>query len=112
MKIEDHPTHARNSRYIVFFSVIIAVASWGTGFYIYEKFQDQLLLEVFVTIFMLSVGLFLISITGRAYICKCPRCKTLLFKQQRVDDEDSRKFVCKRCNTIWDTKVKLSVGGS
>lgn len=62
----------------------------------------------FVGLFMLSVAAFLLLAVIRAQMCRCPTCRGWLFTQVKVDtDTESRRFVCKACKVIWDTKIAL-----
>jgi len=111
MKREVHPSHAKITKLALIIIALVVFTSWGLGFYVQEKLSNQQLVNILVLICIGFFAIFLLIFVLRAYICKCPVCKTWLFKQEKVEDGESRKFICHSCNTIWDSKVKLIIGG-
>ena len=113
MQVKIHPTHALKTRQIIYGLLILILASFGATYFAQENLSNQTIVNYSVGVGLVSGICMLLIILLRALVCRCPVCKTWLTKQVKVNiDEDTRKFICKKCNTIWDSKVQLTYGSN
>jgi hypothetical protein len=100
--IKKHPTHFRISSYIGGFLLVLAIVSFGVGIYLQQKGQIELS-HKFAFSFLISCALLISWLFFRMKLCKCPSCGKWLSKLAAGDKSKSRKFICDKCNIIWDT---------
>jgi len=113
MQIKTHPTHALKTRRIIYGLLILVVVSFGVTYFAQENLSNQTIVNYSVVVGLVSMISMLITALMRALMCRCPVCKAWLVKQVKVEiDTDTRKFICKKCNTIWDSKVQLTYGSN
>lgn len=112
VEIKIHPTHAKNTKHILVGLGVIAVLGWAIGMVIGQHDQNPEMVTILAFIVVASVfGIFIIA-SLRAFLIQCPTCKKLLTKQVSVNKStETRKFCCKKCNVIWDSKVTYEFGG-
>lgn len=112
MEIKKHPTHAKTIKYILVGLSVIAALGWAIGMAIGQHNQHPERVNSLAFIVVASgFGIFLVALL-RAFLIQCPTCKKMLTKQVSVNTStETRKFCCKRCNVIWDSKVQLEFGG-
>jgi hypothetical protein len=112
VEIKIHPTHARNTKNIMVGLGVVAISGWVIVMEIGQHNQNPEIVNIIVLIGVISgFGIFIVD-SLRAFLLKCPSCKKLLTKQVSVNvSTETRKFCCKRCNVIWDSKVKYEFGG-
>jgi len=111
MQVRIHPTHALTTRRIIYGLLVMVLASFAVTYYVQVNLSNQLIVNYSVAVGLVSLIFMLLIVLLRALVCSCPVCKTWLTKQIKVDiDSDTRKFVCEKCNTIWDSKVQLTFG--
>lgn len=112
MEIKIHPTHARNTKYIMFGLGVAAASSWAIGMAIGQNDQNPEIVNVLAFIIVTCGFGMIIMASLRACLIQCPTCKKLLTKQVSVNKStETRKFCCHRCNVIWDSKVQYEFGG-
>jgi len=112
VEIKIHPTHARNTKNIMVGLGVVAISSWAIGMVIGQHDQNPEIVNIIVLIGITSVFSILIIASLRAFLIQCPICKKLLNKQVTVNiSSETRKFCCKKCNIIWDSKVQYEFGG-
>jgi hypothetical protein len=112
MEIKVHPTHAKNTKHILVGLGVIAISAWATGMLIGQHGKNPEMLNILAFIVVASgLGIFITALL-RALLIQCPTCKKLLTKQVLVNKStETRKFCCKRCNVIWDSRVQYEFGG-
>lgn len=112
MKIKIHPTHARYTKNIMVGLGVAAISSWTIGMAIGQNDQNPEIVNILAFIGVASGFGILILASLRAFLIQCPTCKKLLTKQVSVNKStETRKFCCKRCGVIWDSKVHYEFGG-
>ena len=111
MIIEPHPTHARHTRFVIAALFAIAVISWAIGYYAQESLEHQFLVNICVSIFMISGSLILILFIAREHFLRCLTCKRWLRNRGKIGENNTRNFVCSKCNIIWDSAIKVSGAG-
>jgi hypothetical protein len=73
---------------------------------------DYAISQVFIGLAMAGGALTMLLALLRAQMCRCPQCKSWLFRQLKVDtDTEPRLFVCNRCSITWNSQVILTFGG-
>jgi hypothetical protein len=100
--IKKHPTHFKISSYVGGLLLILALVSFGIGIYLQQKGQVELS-HKFGLSFLINTALLISWLFFRMKLCKCPSCGRRLSKLAFGDKLKSRKFICQKCNTIWDT---------
>jgi hypothetical protein len=112
VEIKIHPTHARNTKRILVGLGITAALGWAMAMIVGQNGQNLEVVTVLAFIVVASgFGIF-ITDSLRAFLMQCPNCKKLLTKQVSVNKSiETRKFCCKSCNVIWDSKVQYEFGG-
>lgn len=106
MNTAKHPTHRRTTAVGAIILGLLILSSFCIHFYSYGMPDTNL--HKWSTFFgFVCLALFCIWIPFRGYVCKCPSCKIWLFKQPERETGETRKFICKSCNTIWDTGVVI-----
>jgi len=112
VEIKTHPTHARNTKNIMVGLGVAAISGWAIAMAIGQNDQNPEIVNVLAFIVVTSgFGIIILS-SLRAFLIQCPTCKKLLTKQVSVNKStETRKFCCKRCNVIWDSKVQYEFGG-
>lgn len=113
MKTMLHPTHARTSRGVVGAFLACAALAFMAVFYFTDRSGTSAADIYGVSAFIgFGAAAMLVGLV-RAFVCKCPGCGAWLTEQTEPDtDYASRKFACRACNVNWDTKVRLSIGGT
>lgn len=112
MEIKTYPTHAKNTNKIMIGLGIVAISGWDIGMAIGQHDQNPEIVNITVLFGLASVFGILIIGALRAFLIQCPGCKKLITHQIDVNiSTESRKFCCKKCNIIWDSKVKYEFGG-
>jgi len=113
MQRKIHPNHASITRWILFGLFLLVMSSYAVVMYAQEILLNQMIVNYSATVGLVSMILFLAILLFRALICRCPVCKQWLTKQEKVNiDNETRKFICKKCNIIWDSKVQLAYGSN
>ncbi len=100
--IKKHPTHFKLTSYVGGLLLISALVSFGVGIYFQQKGQVELS-HKFALFFLINTSLLISWLVFRMKLCKCPSCGKLLFKLVPGDKHKSRKFICQKCNIIWET---------
>ena len=100
--IKKHPTHFKISSYVGGLLLLLALLSFGIGIYLQQKGQLELS-HIFALSFLINTALLISWLLFRMKLCKCPSCGRWLSKLAFGDKLKSRKFICQKCNTIWDT---------
>lgn len=100
--IKKHPTHLKITSYIGGLFIVLALVSFGIGMYLQQKAQIELS-HKFALSFLINTGLLFFWLFFRMKLCKCPSCGKWLSKLAFADKYKSRKFICQKCNIIWDT---------
>jgi len=108
MTIKLHPTHARYTRFIMIVFLLSGVISWIVGYYFQESLNNQFLVNIFISIFMISFVFIFIIFIARDYFTRCPTCKDWLSNRGTISENDTRIFTCSKCQIIWDTGIKVS----
>jgi hypothetical protein len=112
VEIKIHPTHARNTKKIMVGLGIAAIFSWAIGMAIGQNDQNPEIVNILSFIVVTSGFGIIIIASLRAFLIQCPTCKKLLTKQVPVNkSNETRRFCCKHCNVIWDSKVQYEFGG-
>ena len=112
VEIKIHPSHARNTKYIIVGLGAVVISGWAIGMIIGQHNQNPEIINIIAIIMVISgFGIFIVT-SLRAFLLKCPSCKKLLAKQVPVNvSTETRKFCCNKCNVIWDSKVQFEFGG-
>jgi hypothetical protein len=107
-----HPSHARNTKNIMVGLGIVAISDWAIGMVFGQHDRNPEIINLCVLFCITSgFGLLIIALL-RAFSIQCPTCKKLLYKKVPANiSSETRKFFCKRCNVIWDSKVQYEFGG-
>jgi hypothetical protein len=100
--IKKHPTHLKNTGYVGGLLLIFALSSFGIGIYLQQNNRIDLS-HIFAFTFLISSALLLVWLIFRMKLCKCPTCGKWLSERTITDKHTSRKFICRKCNTIWET---------
>ena len=100
--IKEHPNHFKITSYIGGLFVVLALVSFGIGIYLQQKTQIGLS-HKFALSFLINTGLLVSWLFFRMKLRKCPSCGKWLSKLASGDKFKSRKFICQKCNIIWDT---------
>lgn len=100
--IKKHPTHFKISSHVGGILLILTLVSFGVGIYFQQKGQVELS-HKFALSFLINAALLISWLVFRMKLCKCPSCGKLLSKLALGDKHKSRKFICQKCNIIWDT---------
>lgn len=87
-------------------SFVVAAVSWVAGYYAQESLRNQLLVEVFVIVFMVSGSSLMFFGAVRDKISRCPKCKSWLRSKGRVSERGTRIFTCGKCGVDWDSMVQ------
>jgi hypothetical protein len=112
VEIKIHPTHAINTKNIMVGLGIVAISCWAIGMVIGQNDQNPEIVNITVLIGLISGFGILIIGSLRAFLIQCHSCKNLLIRQVSVNKStETRKFCCKKCNVIWDSKVMYEFGG-
>lgn len=112
MEIKTHPTHAKNTKNMMVGLGVAAISGWAIAMAIGQNDQNQEIVNILAFIVVSSVFGILIMASLRAFLIQCPTCKKLLTMQVPVNkSNETRKFCCKRCKVIWDSKVQYEFGG-
>lgn len=102
-----HPTHAKVTRMAMLACLMVTVVGFIAAFFV-----EYAISQLCIGIAMVGGALFLLLAAVRAKVCRCPQCKSWLFRQVKVDtDTEPRVFVCSTCNVAWNSEVVLSFGG-
>ena len=111
MERKPHPNHALKTRWMAIGLFLLTLLSWGVGYYSERYLSNKKLLSYSIFFFVIFMICMFLMLALRALICRCPKCKKWLIKQEKVNiDHETRKFICEKCNIIWDSKVQLSYG--
>ena len=100
--IKKHPTHFKTSSYVGGLLLILTLVSFGFGIYFQQKGHVELSHKLALS-FLINTALLISWLVFRMKLCKCPSCGKLLSKLVPGDKHKSRKFICQKCDTIWDT---------
>lgn len=91
---------------------VIAISGWAIGMAIGQHGQNPEIVNILAFIVVTSGFDIFIIASLKALLMQCPTCKKLLYKQVSVNTStETRRFCCKRCNAIGDSKVQLEFGG-
>lgn len=92
-------------------SVGVAALALVVAFLAQEMLNDQYWTNILVSLFMaFSIVAVLTSIL-REHIGRCPTCTSWLRSKGKVSKNETKMFVCKRCNIAWDTTIQKSGAG-
>jgi hypothetical protein len=100
--IKKHPTHFKATSYIGGLLLVLALGSFVVGIYFQQKGQIESS-HTFALSFLVNTVLLISWLFFRMKLCKCPSCGKWLSKLASGDKLKSRKFICPKCNIIWDT---------
>lgn len=100
--IEKHPTHFKISSYVGGLFLLLALVSFAVGIYFQQKGQAELS-HKFALSFLINTALLISWLVFRMKLCKCPSCGKWLSKLVPGDKHKSRKFICQKCDIVWDT---------
>lgn len=112
MNTSIHPTHARTTRTAVAVLAGMAVAAFVVAFYLADGTGTSPASVLPVAAFILFGSICMLVGVARGFVCRCPGCAEWLTRQpQPRTDAQSRRFICTRCSVMWDTGIRLSIGG-
>lgn len=100
--IKKHPTHFKVSSLAGGLFLVLAIVSFGIGIYLQQKGQIEAS-HKFALSFLINTAVLITWLIFRMRLCKCPNCKKWLSTLAPGDTFKSRKFICKKCNIVWDT---------
>ncbi len=87
--------------------LVVTIAAFIAAFFV-----EDVILHWCIVIALISTAFFLLIVAMRAKMCRCPQCKSWLFRQVKVDtDTEPRVFICSTCNVAWNSGVVLTFGG-
>ncbi|MEC5385220.1 hypothetical protein VVD49_05765 [Uliginosibacterium sp. H3] len=112
MKLLPHPSHARTTLKAILalfgLDAVVLCAGLYFGDGSRESTTDLFFAVAFIVLGLMAMALLVL----RAYLCRCPQCGVWLSYQPKpVNPEAPRKFVCKFCRVVWDSKVRMTLGG-
>ncbi len=108
LKVKTHPTHAKHTYVAVALLGGIALAGLAIALSFGRFDQNVELVNGAVLVSMFSGALAMIVFALRAKLSVCPDCRRLMtWSQTRDGADETRKFVCKRCHTVWDSTQKF-----
>lgn len=110
MELKTHPFHKRAVRIISIALVLLGIIFWCASYYAQEVTQNQFWLNLWVTLFMVTGGVFIIFGGLSAKLSICPSCKRPLRNNGRRSEQDTRLFECSHCHILWDSQVALKLG--
>lgn len=113
MNKKTHPTHARTSRIVIGVLLTCIVFAAMAVLYFTDR-SGTSAADIYGVSALIGLGAAaMLVLVARAFFCKCPGCGVWLTEQTEADtDNKSRKFACRACDVNWDTKVRLSIGGT
>ena len=100
--IKRHPTHFKLTSFVGGLLLVLALASFGVGIYFQQKGPVELS-HKFAFSFLIITALLISWLVFRMKLCKCPSCGKWLNKLVPENENKSRKFICQKCSSIWDT---------
>ena len=108
MKTKLHPTHARHTYVTTAILGVIALAGLAIALALGRFDQNAELVNVAVLTSMISAALAMVFFALRAKLAVCPECRRLMtWSKTGGGAGETRKFICTRCNTIWDSTQKF-----
>jgi len=105
-----HPNHHRLTLLIIGILMIPVIVAFPLGFYFSNKYggDSRQTFSCVLTVMVFGTLAFALTI-ARGFFCFCYQCKSLLLKQVKLDqEEETRKFICEKCQITWDSKIKIS----
>jgi peptidoglycan/LPS O-acetylase OafA/YrhL len=110
MDTRHHPDH--NKIWIILVVILIALSAipFGLAFHFdNQTTQSNSAFDISVILFMVLLGSAGVAGALGSYISKCPDCKRWIKRYREADQDDDRiLFVCRTCNSIFDTGVRES----
>jgi hypothetical protein len=97
-----HPTHLKITGYVGGILLLGALGSFGFGIYLQQNNQVELS-HTFAISFLITTALLIAWLVFRMKLCKCPSCGKWLHKQAHEDKRKPRKFICHKCDIVWET---------
>jgi len=105
MNEKIHPTHLKITKQIGMILGIMIFATLILGFYSQNLLTIPLLPQICGLIFSASLIMLMLWVWFRITCCKCPLCKKFIFRSYRREFKKPRKFMCRKCDVVWNTKV-------
>jgi transposase-like protein len=101
---KTHQSHAKTTRVLIVLFFLVALIPFSASFYAAKVLNNQHLVDIFVLSFMVLFAFTMLVAILRTVTCQCPACKSWLFTKQK---DETVKFVCKKCNVVWDSKIPV-----
>ena len=109
MLTRAHPTHARTTRIVMSILLGGAALAFGAASYFNDHDGSSAQSLVLSGSFMSLLMAVMVVAVARAFICKCPDCLAWLTTRAKPTvDLNTRVFICRHCNTAWDTTIRFN----
>lgn len=110
MEQRPHPNHVKAWVLLTVVPLAMAAMPFGLGLYLHDPLGDDgLLFNLAALTFMLLLAIAMLVLGLGFHFSQCPGCKSWIRRYRAAGGDDGQvRFVCRKCNVIYDTGVKES----
>lgn len=110
MEQRPHPNHVKVWVLLTVVPLALASVTFGLGLYFHDPLSENgLLFNLAAFTFMLLLAIAMLVLGLGFHFSQCPNCKSWVRRYRPTDGDDKQiRFVCRKCNIIYDTGVKES----